>query len=443
MEKQSTSIYDIDGKPPLKQAIPLALQHILAMFAGNVAVPIIVAGAIGVSAEEKAYLIQCAMFVAGIATLIQVIRFGPVGAKLPIVMGTSFGFLTASIVIGKEFGLAGIFGAALIGGFFEMFLGYFLKYLRKYFPPIVTGTVLLTIGLSLLPTGVTYFAGGNGAADFGSPTNLFLGSIVLLTIILVGQFGKGFSKISAVLIGIVVGYIVAIPLGKVDFSGISTAALFSFPVPFKYGIEFHASAIVTMLVMYLVTAIETVGDISGVTIGGAGREATDEELSGGVLADGLGSVIGAIFNALPNTSFSQNVGLVAVTKVMSNYVVKIGAVFLIIAGLFPKLGALVAAMPSSVLGGATIIMFGSIAVTGMKLITSNGLSSRDITIVSVALCLGYGFSQVPTALAIFPSIVQNLASSGITVSCMVALLLNIIIPEDKAVAPELEPAYQE
>jgi NCS2 family nucleobase:cation symporter-2 len=426
----STSMYDIDGKPPLRQAIPLALQHVLAMFAGNVAVPIIVAGAIGATADERAYLIQCAMLVAGIATLIQVIRFGPVGAKLPIVMGTSFGFLSASIAIGNQFGIGAIFGAALVGGFFEMILGFFLKYIRKYFPPIVTGTVLLTIGLSLLPTGINYFAGGAGAADFGSWKNIFLGSVVLITIIICSQFTKGFAKTSAILIGIVVGYLVAIPLGKVNFAQVTQSAWFSIPMPFKYGISFHWQPILTMIVMYIITAIETVGDISGVTVGGAGREATDEELSGGVIADGLGSVIAAIFNALPNTSFSQNVGLVAVTKVMSNYVVKIGALFLVLGGLLPKFGGIIAAMPSSVLGGATIVMFGSITLMGMKLITTNGLSNRDITIVSIALCMGYGLSLVPDAMAIFPSSVQMFfGGAGIVVSCGIALLLNILLPK--------------
>lgn len=427
---KNTSIYELDGKPPLKQAIPLALQHILAMFAGNVAVPIIVAGAIGMSGDEKTYLIQCAMLVAGLATLIQVIRFGPVGAKLPIVMGTSFGFLSASIIIGNQFGISAIFGAALVGGFFEIILGFFLKYIRKYFPPIVTGTVLLTIGLSLLPVGIRYFAGGQGAADFGSASNLILGSIVLVTIIFFSQFTKGYTRTSAILLGIFVGYLVAIPMGKINFAQVANAGWVSIPLPFRYGLSFHWEAIVTMMIMYIVTTIETVGDITGVTMGGLGREATDDELSGGVIADGVGSVIGAIFNALPNTSFSQNVGIVAVTKVMSNYIIKIGAIILLIAAFFPKFGAILAVMPSSVLGGATLVMFGSIAIMGMKLITSEGLSNRDITIVAVALSLGYGLSAVPEALTIFPSSVQMIfGGSGIVVACLVALILNIIIPK--------------
>jgi NCS2 family nucleobase:cation symporter-2 len=346
-------------------------------------------------------------------------------------MGTSFGFLSASIIIGKQFGIGAVFGAALVGGFFEIILGFFLKYIRKYFPPIVTGTVLLTIGLSLLPVGIRYFAGGAGAPDFGSAKNLILGMIVLVTVIFFGQFTKGFTKTSAILLGILVGYIVAIPMGKVDFSNVMNASWVSIPVPFKFGMSFHWEAIVTMMIMYIVTTIETVGDITGVTVGGLGREATDEELSGGVIADGLGSVIGAIFNALPNTSFSQNVGIVAVTKVMSNYVVKIGAIILLIAAFFPKFGAIIAAMPAAVLGGATIVMFGSIAIMGMKLITSEGLSNRDITIVAVALSLGYGLSSVPEALVIFPNSFQMIfGGSGIVVACMVALVLNIIIPKD-------------
>ena len=425
------AVYDVDDKPPLKEAIPLGLQHVLAMFAGNVTVPIIIAGVLGLTVGERAFLIQCAMLVAGITTLIQANRIGPVGANLPIVMGTSFGFLPTSIAIGGQFGLSGILGAAFVGGFFQAILGFFLKTLRKYFVPVVTGTVLLTIGLSLMPVGINYFAGGVGAADFGSFSNLFLGFLVLVIVIICNQFFKGFISMAAILIGIAVGYIVAIPMGKVNFAPVAEAAWFAIPTPLQYGMTFHWAAIAAMLIMFIVTTVETVGDISGITSGGAGREATDKELSGGIIADGLSSSFAAIFNALPNTSYSQNVGIVSFTGVMSRYVVTIGALFLIAFALFPKLGALIAVMPQSVLGGAAIIMFAMIATSGIALITKMPLNRRNMLIVAVSLGLGLGLGSAPNALQHFPESVKLIfAGSGIVIAALVSLFLNIILPED-------------
>ncbi len=436
MEK-NTQIYDINGVPPLKTAIPLGLQHVLAMFTGNVAPLIILANVLGLPVEERSFLIQAAMFVAGLTTLIQLYPLGPIGARLPIVQGTSFGFLPTCIAISAKYGLAGILGATFIGGFFEMGLGVFLKPLRKYFPPVVTGTVLLSIGLSLLPTGIKYFAGGAGAADFGSLSNLLLGTIVLVTILFFKQFTKGISSMSAILIGLFVGYLVAIPMGKLDFSAVSSAAWFAFPTPLKFGMTFHLDAIAAMLLMYIVTAVETVGDISGITIGGANREATDKELSGGVMADGLASSIAAIFNVLPNTSYSQNVGIVTLTGIMSRFVVAMGAGFLIIAGLFPKIGAVVAVMPSSVLGGAAIVMFSMIAISGINLITKDALKGKNSIVVAVALGLGFGLGSVPEALVNLPETLKLIfGGSGIVVTGLIAIFLNIILPEDDNVLNE-------
>jgi NCS2 family nucleobase:cation symporter-2 len=424
--------FDVEGKPPLKEAVPLGMQHVLAMFAGNVTVPIIIAGVLGLTIGERAFLIQCAMFMAGVATLMQVYRIGPMGAKLPVVMGTSFGFVPTSIAIGSQFGLPGILGATFVGGFFEAFLGFFLKPIRKYFRPIVTGTVLLTIGLSLLPTGINYVAGGVGAADFGSAQNLLLAGIVLATIVILNQYTKGILSLSSILIGIIVGYLVAIPMGKVSFDAVAQAGWFSFPRPLQFGMTFHPTAIGAMLVMYLVTAVETVGDISGITVGGANREATDKELSGGVIADGIASSLAAVFNALPNTSFSQNVGIVSFTGVMSRYVVAVGAVFLLGASMFPKIGALIAVMPASVLGGAAILMFAMIATSGLVLISKDTLNRRNLLVVALSLGLGLGFSSVPGALEAFPETFRLIfAGSGIVVACLTALFLNIVLPEDK------------
>ncbi|KAB3533226.1 uracil-xanthine permease family protein [Alkaliphilus serpentinus] len=426
-----TSVYELDGKPPLREAIPLGMQHILAMFVGNVTVPIIIAGLLGFDVAQKTMLIQYAMFVAGIVTMIQLYPIGRIGAKLPIVMGTSFGFLPTCIAIGKSFGLAGILGAQFVGGFFCGILGLFLKPLRKFFPPLVTGTVLLTIGLSLLPTGITAMAGGAGAADFGSFTNLFIAFVVLITVVYFRQFTKGFSSMAAILIGIIVGYIVALAFGKVSFDAVAQAGWFSLPKPLVFGMTFHWEAIAAMLIMYIVTTVETVGDISGITMGGAGREATDRELSGGIISNGLGSSFAAIFGALPNTSYSQNVGLISLTGVMSRFVVALGASFLIIAGLFPKLGALVTTIPQSVLGGATIVMFSMIAVTGIALISKSELNQRNLLTVGLALALGLGVTSVPNALQHFPESVRLIfGGSGIVIACIVALVLNIILPQE-------------
>lgn len=428
----SKSPFELNGVPPLKQAFPLGLQHVLAMFVGNITPIIIIAGILQIPADEKIFLIQCAMFASGIVTLVQAYPIGPVGAKLPVVMGTSFGFLPTCIAIGKQYGLAGILGASIVGGLVEIVLGSFLRPLRKLFPPVVTGTVLLSIGLSLLPVGVQYFAGGVKAPDFGSPSNLILGFIVLVTILIFKSFAKGALSVSSILIGIIVGYVAAFFMGKLNLANFASAGYFSFPMPLKYGISFHWDAIAAMALMYVVTTVETVGDISGITMGGANREATDKELSGGVIADGAGSIFAALFNCLPNTSFSQNVGIVAMTKVMSRYVVAVGAVILIVSGLVPKLGAVLAMIPNSVLGGAMVIVFSMIAVSGMTLITKQSMAGRNAVIVAVALGLGFGLGSVPEALVSFPEGVRMIfGGSGIVVSGTIALLLNVILPKDE------------
>lgn len=429
----NNKIYELDGVPPISSATLLGFQHILAMFAGNVAPLIILSNIMGLPIEQKTFLIQCCMFTAGVATLIQLYPIGPFGAKLPIVMGTSFGFLPAAISISAKYGLSGVLGATFVGGFFEIIIGFFLKPLRKFFPSVVSGTVVLAIGLSLLPVGIKYFAGGVGASDFGSTSNLILGSIVLITVLFFKQFTKGVSSMSSILIGLIVGYIVAIPMGKIDFSALSNAPLVSFPTPLKFGMSFHLDAIMVMLLMYVLTTIETVGDISGITMGGANREATDKELSGGVMADGLGSIIAALFNVLPNTSFSQNVGIVTLTGVMNRFTVAIGAGFLILAGLFPKVGALVALMPPSVLGGAAVVMFSMISISGINLITKEPLEGRNSIIVAVALGLGFGLGSVPEAIVSFPESIQSMfGGSGMAITGMIALILNIILPSDSS-----------
>ena len=432
-------IYELDGVPSLTQAIPLGLQHILAMFVGNVTPLIIISNVLSLDVQTKTSLIQCAMFVSGIATLIQCYPIGKVGSRLPIVMGTSFGFVPVATAIGVKYGMAGILGACLIGAVFEMLLGgIVLKHIRKYFPPIVTGIVVLTMGISLLPKGVNYFAGGVGASDFASPSNLLLGTIVLVTVIFFKQYTKGMLSISSVLIGLVVGYIVAIPMGKVDFSSLSQAPLLSLPVPFKIGFEFHIDAIIAMIFVYMVSTVETIGDTTAITSSALNREATDKEIIGGVLADGFGSLIAAIFNVLPNTSFGQNVGIVSMTRIVNRFVVATGAFMLIIAGIFPKVGAIISLMPPSVLGGASIVMFSMIVVSGIKLITTDTITERNAMILAVSLGLGLGIGYVPGFFEHFPESIQLIFGESKTVlPAIIAVVLNIVLPKEECISENI------
>ncbi len=419
--------------PPLKRAIPLGIQHVLAMFVGNITVPIIIAGLIGVTPEEKVFLIQVAIFIAGVATLIQTIGVGPVGARLPIVQGTSFGFLPVAIPLAKTYGLGVLFGGALFAGLVQVCLGAILKKIRHWFPPIVTGVVVLVIGISLMQVALVYAGGGKWLMDnkpefFATGKQLFLSITVLVVTLGVHQFGRGIFATASILIGLVVGYLIAIPLGMVNFSIIANAAWFAVPSPFKFGLSFNIAALLGMGIMALITTIETVGDISGITIGGAGREATDKELSGGIMADGAGTALASLFGALPNTSFSQNVGVIAFTGVMSRHVVTIGAIFLVLAGLIPKLGAIVSAMPQAVLGGASIVMFGMIAAAGVKLLTQEALNRRNMLIVAVCLTLGIGLPQVPQFVQFFPTQLAVVMKSGIVPAGIFALVMDRILP---------------
>lgn len=426
------SIYELEGKVPLKQAIPLGIQHVLAMFLGNVSPLIIVCGLLDVPLETKSILIQNAMFISGAATLLQLYPVFKVGSGLPIVMGTSSGFIGTEKVIGMTYGYDAIMGASLIGAIFEIILGFFIKPLRKLFPPIVTSLVIISIGLSLLPVGINYFGGGASSPDFGSPKNLLVASIVVVVIIILKQFTKGFLSVSSVLIGIVVGYIVSISLGMVDFTEVKNAAWISMPKPFVTGFEFRIDAIISMAIMYIATAVETIGNISAITLGGIDRNATDSEFSGGVIADGVASAVGSIFGVLPNTAFGQNAGLVAVTKVVNKFSIMTGAIFLILAGFIPKLSALFSVMPQSVLGGAAVIMFSMIFVSGLQSLLREGLDARNSLIVSVAIGLGVGIGEVPEVLAQLPEwVTQVFAHNSIIMTFVIATILNLILPKNK------------
>ncbi len=431
MENKKGSIYELDGKVELKQAIPLGIQHVLAMFLGNISPLIIICGMLDMALDLKTVLIQNAMFIAGVVTLVQLYPVWKVGAKLPIVMGTSSGFIGTAKAIGAAYGYGALMGASFIGGIFEMVLGMFIKPLRKLFPPVVTSLVIISIGLSLLPVGINYFGGGNGAADFGSINHLMVGTFVIVVIVIMKQF-KGFLNNASILIGIAAGYILAIVLGMVDFTQVNDAAWFALPHFMPVPFEFNLEAIIAMGIMFIATTVETIGDVSGITNGGLDREATDEELQGGVLADGFGSLLASIFGVLPNTSFSQNVGLVAVTKVVNRFVIMTGAVFLILCGFCPKLSAIFSVMPQSVLGGAAVIMFAMILVSGIQSLMRIDLDDRNGLIIALAIGLGVGIGNVPAVLDQLPTWVGNIfAQNGIIMTFVIATVLNLILPKKK------------
>ena len=458
--KLSKGAYIFEGAMPLGQAIPLGLQHVLAMFVGNLTPLLIIGGACGIMGGTdfvnlQISLLQNAMIIAGIVTLIQLYGIGPCGGKVPIIMGTSSGFIGvfSSVVATMGSGVmayGAIMGASIIGGIFEGVLGFFLKPLRRFFPSVVTGTVVLSIGLSLIAVGINSFGGGFKTKDFGSMENLGLGLFVLIVILCFKHGTKGFFSSSSILFGIIAGYIAAFIMGMVlpttgvtakgvtftkswvlNWDKVANAGWFAVPEFMPVDIIFDMRAIIPVCIMFIVTAVETVGDISGVMEGGLEREATDKELAGGVICDGLGSSFAALFGVLPNTSFSQNVGLVAMTKVVNRFALATGAVFLILCGLIPKLGALVSIMPQSVLGGAAVMMFSSIVVSGIQLITKEKLTPRNLTIVAVALGVGYGMGANPGILAHAPAAVKLIfGGSGIVPAAFVAIILNIVLPRD-------------
>ena len=425
------NIYKLNGKVPVAKAIPFGLQHILAMFVANIAPILIVAGVCNISEQEKATLIQCAMLIAGIGTLIQLFPVWRIGSGLPIVMGISFTFVSIFSYIGATYGYGTIMGAVLIGGIIEGCLGLLAKYWTKIITPIVSASVVTAIGFSLLSVGASSFGGGTGAEDFGSVKNWILGSITLLCCILFNLFAKSYWKQLSVLFGLVVGYIVAIPMGMVDFSSLSSTAIISFPQFMPFKMEFNINAIVSVTLIFLVSATETIGDTSALASSGLGRDVTAKETAGSIACDGFISSISSLFGCLPITSFSQNVGLVAMTKVVNRFTIGTGAVIMILAGIFPIFGAVLATLPNAVLGGCTIMMFGTIVVSGLQMVSKCGFSHRNITIAALSLSVGIGFTQVPEVFAVFPKIVQTVfAENCVAVVFVVALLMNLILPKE-------------
>ena len=425
------NIYSLDGRVPLLKSIPFGLQHVLAMFVANIAPIMIVTGACGLSTQETASLIQTAMIMAGIGTLVQLFSVWKLGAKLPIVMGISFTFVSVFCYVGPKWGYGAVIGAVIVGGIFEGVLGLFAKYWRKLISPIVSACVVTAIGFSLLSVGANSFAGGTGAADFGSAQNWILGSITLLCCILFNILAKGHLKQLSVLFGLVVGYIVALFMGKVDLSALQDISLISLPQIMPYKPVFNLSAIVSVAMIFLVSATETIGDTSAMTNTVLNREATDKEISGSLACDGIISSLSACFGCMPITSFSQNVGLLAMTKVINCVTIATGAGILLLAGIFPAFGAILATLPEAVLGGCTIMMFGNIVVSGLQMIGSCGFSQRNITIAALSLSIGLGFTQVPDMFNIFPSMIRTIfAENCVAVVFLAAIIMNLVMPKE-------------
>ena len=436
---------DPNYTPPLAKAVPLGIQHVLAMFVSNVTPAIIICGAAGFGFGSNSpdfpqmiYMIQMSMFFAGIATLIQTIGLGPAGARLPIVQGTSFAFIPIMIplVAGKGVdAMAVVMGGIVVGGLFHAVLGLFIGKIRFALPPLVTGLVVTMIGLALVKVGIQYAAGGVpaiGKPEYGSLLNWTMAGTVVVVTLGLKFFARGMLSVSAVLIGLLIGYALAFMLGEVSFGNVGRAASFALPNPLHFGIEFSVAAIIGFCLMSFVSAVETVGDVSGITKGGAGREATDKEIQGATYADGLGTAVSGLFGALPNTSFSQNVGLIAMTGVMSRHVVTIGALFLIAAGLIPKVGAIISSIPIEVLGGGVIVMFGMVVAAGVSMLSDVNWNRRNMVIFAIALSLGLGLQLEPGALQHLPGTLKVLATSGILPAAFIAIVLNLILPEELA-----------
>lgn len=420
-------LYQLEGRPGLALALPIGLQHVFAMFTGNLA-PILILGGVvsGISANDKVVMIQCAMLMAGLMTLLQVypLKIGKfqIGAGLPVIMGTSFAFVPSMKAVGAAYGIPGVLGAALLGGFAELLFGIFIKPLKRFFPPLVVGCVLITIGISLLGIGANYIAGGAGAEDFGSRQNLLLGFSVFCIITLLSRFGKRTLKTLSILIGIGVGYVLAVLMGKVDFSPIVAASWFDLPLPFHFSMEFHLDAIISFAAVYIIIALETMGNTAGITMATMGRDTTPEETSGTIVAAAVGGQIGAIFNTLPLAAFGQNAGIVSMTRVINRFCIATGGAVMVFAAFCPKIGAVFSSLPASVLGGAVLTVFAMIFLNGIKMVAKEGFSENNCRVIAITFGLGYGLGIVPEATSGLPPAIHFLLGEPIMSVCIVSVL---------------------
>ena len=432
-EKKYASVFELNGVPKLTQAFPLALQHVVAMIVGCVTPAIVIAEMAGLNEGDKVIFVQAALFIAAVSTLIQLFPLGGrVGSGLPVIMGVSFAYLPSMQAIVGNFDIATILGAQLIGGVVAIFVGIFVTKLRKLFPPLITGTVVFTIGLSLYPTAVKYMAGGQSSPNYGAWQNWLVAFLTLAVVVALNHFAKGILKLASILIGIIVGYIISGFFGMIDFSAVQGAGIFQIPRPMYFGMKFETSAVMTLVILFIINSVQAIGDLSATSGGGLDREPTDKELSGGIIGYGITNILGSFFGGLPTATFSQNVGIVATTKVVNRVVLGLAAGIILLAGFVPKFSALLTTIPQCVLGGATISVFASIAMTGIKLVVQQPLTYRNTSIVGLSVALGMGITQCSDALAQLPAWVTTVfGKSPVVVTTIAAILLNVILPKDK------------
>lgn len=432
-EKKYASVFELNGVPKLTQAFPLALQHVVAMIVGCVTPAIVIAEMAGLNEGDKVIFVQAALFIAAVSTLIQLFPLGGrIGSGLPVIMGVSFAYLPSMQAIVGNFDIATILGAQLIGGVVAIFVGIFVTKLRKLFPPLITGTVVFTIGLSLYPTAVKYMAGGQASPNYGAWQNWLVAFLTLAVVVALNHFAKGILKLASILIGMLVGYIISGFFGMIDFSAVQGAGIFQIPRPMYFGMKFEASAVMTLVILFIINSVQAIGDLSATSGGGLDREPTDKELSGGIIGYGITNILGSFFGGLPTATFSQNVGIVATTKVVNRVVLGLAAGIILLAGFVPKFSALLTTIPQCVLGGATISVFASIAMTGIKLVVQQPLTYRNTSIVGLSVALGMGITQCSDALAQLPAWVTTVfGKSPVVVTTIAAILLNVILPKDK------------
>lgn len=434
----SSSLFDFYGKPKLSQALPLALQHVIAAVVGCVTPAIIVSNAAGLSPTDRVALIQAALVVAALSTLLQVFCIGSktgfrIGAALPVVMGVSFAYVPSMQAIADSYGVAAILGAQIIGGAVAFFVGCSIKKIRILFPPLITGTVVFTVGLSLYPTAINYMAGGTDTLDYGSWQNWLIAILTLVVVTGLNHFAKGILKLASILIGVTVGYIVALGFGMVDLTSLTSAAWFQFPIPLHFGLTFEPSACIAIGLLFAINSIQAIGDFSATTTGSMNRMPKDKELQNGIMGYGVSNIFNAFLGGLPTATFSQNVGIVVTTKVISRIVFGLAAMILLVAGIFPKFSAILTTIPQCVLGGATVSVFASIAMTGIKLVMTEEMNYRNTSIVGLAVALGMGITQASASLAAFPEWVTMIfGKSPVVIATIVAIFLNLILPKPKA-----------
>jgi len=436
IEKEEQALFDYDAKLSIKEAIPMGLQHVVAAVVGIVTPGIMIAKVCGLNASDTTIIIQTSLIFSAIATMIQLFPLaGKVGSRLPIMMGASFAYVPILIAIGGEFGIATIFGAQLVGSLLVIVVGLSISKIRVLFPPIVTGTVILSIGLSLFPVAIKYMAGGAGNTDFGSVKNWLVALLTFAIVFYFNYFSNGFLKLSAILNGMVIGYLISLGIGMVNFTPVKEAALFQFITPLHFGMKFQIVPILTLVVMFIVDAVQAIGQFTATTVGAMEREPTDKELSGGIMGSGFTNLIGSFFGSVPVATFGQNVGLVTVTRVINKYVMVFASLILLVAGFVPKMASILTTIPYAVIGGATISVFASITMTGVRMISSQKLSPRNTGIVGISLAFGVGVTLSEGSLIGFPSWVTTIfGNSEVILTTLVAVLLNILLKEEAAIA---------